>query len=736
MSARTRIAVLGGGPAGLSAACHLTDPALHPDWQDRWEVTVYQLGWRAGGKGASGRRGTAVPRPDGSGWALEGDQRIEEHGIHLFGNMYVNSMRMLKQCVEEVRWEPDAPVTTIRDSLLPSDYVQLQDRWDDRWHRAPAWLPGNDEDPWDPLADYADPAPIVRELLRTIEEVLTGHHEPDAGEHAAHAGVLAARRGWRARLEDAGVLSRLRHLVMTHAQPPATPAVAGPGSHDELGTAISALLEEVGRHVTPGDGVYAHIRTVWTQLELYGVLLKGVLADELLIKGIDTVDEEDYRDWFRRHGMSTLTLDANVVQMPALVCFEFVDGDPSGPPRMSASSYLMFLLRQVVARGHASYYFRVSTGETVIAPLYRTLVQRGVRFEFFSKVTSLEVDAAGTGLAAVHMDVQATVAHGGYDPLVHLGDGQVAWPDRPIYDQLDQGEELRRRHVDLESWWADWKAPAQRTLRVGSDVDVVISALPLPVLPLIAPDLPKVTGMDQALPGVATLAAQLWLSSSTAELGWPDLPGTDRVIVTGGVAPLGVADFSDSLRWEGWGADKPSGLLYLCGALTHRGDWPPASDHAVPALQAERVRAILAQWLRTAADVLPTAGGVPTQPGAFDLAHLWCPPLDGQPPPVGEERLDQQYWRANCDPNERYMQAPPGSSAARPQAWESGLTGLVLAGDWIFTGWNVPSFEAAVMSGMLASLTVTGSPTLEAIAGYGFLRTLPTPPPPVVADRS
>lgn len=78
------------------------------------------------------------------------------------------------------------------------------------------------------------------------------------------------------------------------------------------------------------------------------------------------------------------------------------------------------------------------------------------------------------------------------------------------------------------------------------------------------------------------------------------------------------------------------------------------------------------------------------------------------------------------------MQSPTGASAARPQAWESGLDGLVLAGDWIFTGWNVPSFEAAVMSGMLAAMTVTGAPALTDIAGYGFMRTSPTPPPPLI----
>ena len=49
---RTRVAVLGGGCGGLSAAWALTaTPAL----RERFDVTVYERSWRLGGKGASGR---------------------------------------------------------------------------------------------------------------------------------------------------------------------------------------------------------------------------------------------------------------------------------------------------------------------------------------------------------------------------------------------------------------------------------------------------------------------------------------------------------------------------------------------------------------------------------------------------------------------------------------------------------------------------------------------------------
>ena len=61
--AQEKVAILGGGMAGLSAAWRLSEPG----WRNRFQsITVYQRGWRLGGKGASSR----------------GDHgRIEEHGL-------------------------------------------------------------------------------------------------------------------------------------------------------------------------------------------------------------------------------------------------------------------------------------------------------------------------------------------------------------------------------------------------------------------------------------------------------------------------------------------------------------------------------------------------------------------------------------------------------------------------------------------------------------------------------
>ena len=42
-----KVAIVGGCSASCSAALTLTD---QPGWKERYDITIYQLGWRLGGK--------------------------------------------------------------------------------------------------------------------------------------------------------------------------------------------------------------------------------------------------------------------------------------------------------------------------------------------------------------------------------------------------------------------------------------------------------------------------------------------------------------------------------------------------------------------------------------------------------------------------------------------------------------------------------------------------------------
>src|ERR1041384_3669867 len=95
--AKERVVILGGGVSAITAAYWLTN---QPDWQNRYDVTVYQMGWRLGGKCGSGRNRKVA-------------DRIEEHGLHILLGFYENTFRTLRHCYRELGQRglrsPDAP---------------------------------------------------------------------------------------------------------------------------------------------------------------------------------------------------------------------------------------------------------------------------------------------------------------------------------------------------------------------------------------------------------------------------------------------------------------------------------------------------------------------------------------------------------------------------------------------------------------------------------------------------
>src|SRR6185436_13369510 len=111
-----RVAIVGGGCAAMTAALELT----RPEQEGRFAVTVYQMGWRLGGKGASGRG----PH-----------DRIEEHGLHLWMGFYENAFLLMRQCYEEAQRDPaTCRIATWRDAFTPDPWNGVADRTrDGRW---------------------------------------------------------------------------------------------------------------------------------------------------------------------------------------------------------------------------------------------------------------------------------------------------------------------------------------------------------------------------------------------------------------------------------------------------------------------------------------------------------------------------------------------------------------------------------------------------------------------------
>ncbi|MEM9530693.1 MAG: NAD(P)-binding protein, partial [Pseudomonadota bacterium] len=135
-SAKTRVAVLGGGLGSLSTVYHLTSD---PDWAEKYDITVYQLGWRLGGKCASGRN-------------LDCGERIQEHGVHMFMGFYKHAFAMMQICYQELDRPSGAPLATLDKAFKGHSRVTFKGKKTGTWHLKFPPTPGNPADAPDHLS--------------------------------------------------------------------------------------------------------------------------------------------------------------------------------------------------------------------------------------------------------------------------------------------------------------------------------------------------------------------------------------------------------------------------------------------------------------------------------------------------------------------------------------------------------------------------------------------------------
>jgi uncharacterized protein with NAD-binding domain and iron-sulfur cluster len=352
-------------------------------------------------------------------------------------------------------------------------------------------------------------------------------------------------------------------------------------------------------------------------------------------------------------------------------------------------------------------------GDVVFAPLYQALRQRGVDFEFFHRVDGLHLSPDRTTIETVSMGRQARVAAGvhRYEPLVRVR-GLPGFPTTPLVDQLAEAEGIEGQ--PLESHWCAWPDAERRVLHRGVDFDVAVLAIPVGMAGIVCQELiadrPEWRDMVANVATVATQAFQVWLREPEPVLGWPH-PGTT---MSGYAEPFDTwASMPQLIDTEDWpDDDRPASIAYFCGALA--APWPPvgvgAGDQAYRDHYAEQVRGRAVDFLDQKLRHL--------LPGAVDDDGFRWELLCGRDGRTGPAAFDSQYWTANVDPSDRYVQALPGTNRYRLRSDESGYDNLFLAGDWTDSGLNAGCIEAAVLSGLQAANAVLGRARNHRVVGY------------------
>jgi uncharacterized protein with NAD-binding domain and iron-sulfur cluster len=670
-----KIAILGGGVGAMAAAFYLS---AQPDWRDRYEITVYQQGWRLGGKGASGRNAQL-------------GQRIEEHGLHIWFGMYPNAFALMRAAYAELDRPADAPLATWDAAFRPHDYVALAEQtaqgWQS-WNMVLPRRPGELGVGSDPVTPWALTLSAIH-WLRYWQSSLRAISAAPGLEDGAFDTLLA-------------VANSLPRDARNHSE------------HDRaaLSRAIERADRQLRAHAQLGFSA-GESKHMLEGLNVVMTVMRGMLADGVFTRGFDVINGEDFRAWLARHGGDPeLCVNSTIVSGIYYLGFAFEDGDVARPSAEAGSALRWALRMSFSYRGSVMYRMQAGMGDVVFAPLYEVLAARGVRFAFFHRVEELVPD--GDAVGELRFSVQAALKHGRYHPLVDV-DGLPCWPSTPVWDQLDpaQAALMQEHGVDLESWYSDWpdlyckafgKPLPERRLVRGRDFDRVVFAIPPASLPLLAPRLldasPALAAAAQ-LRTTATQAAQVWFDVDLAKLGWTFQPGGQQPVLTAFSTPYDTwAPMDQVLAHESWPASyAPQSVSYFCSVFP-AGELPPQSDHGYPDRSFEEAR-------RNAVELLDQRIGALWPAAAHGFPWQWVhDPLQAQ----GEARFGRQFWRANVDPSERYVLSVAGSFGNRPTAGGSGLSNLYLAGDWLRTGIDAGCVEAAVMGGMQASRALSGYP--------------------------
>src|SRR3569623_2136273 len=188
------------------------------------------------------------------------------------------------------------------------------------------------------------------------------------------------------------------------------------------------------------------------------------------------LDSLDFRAWLSKYGAKTVSVNSAYITGMHDLGFS-LEG------QVGAGTALNGILRMCwTYKGAVMWKMQAGMGDTIFGPLYLVLKARGVKIEFFSRVDNLGLTPDGNSVATISIGQQVTLKTGEYDPLVPVND-LLCWPSEPRYDQLVQGEALKKSGEDLEDWWTAWPDAGTRVLKAGGDFDRVVLGCSVGVFP-------------------------------------------------------------------------------------------------------------------------------------------------------------------------------------------------------------------------------------------------------------
>ena len=399
-----KIAILGGGIGALTTAAELTSD---PSWKEKYEITIYQMGWRLGGKGSQ--------RPE--------QQMSTEFRSTAFicgWAFYENAFHLIRQAYNEAHQNnlmPTSPFTDARKAFSPMNYTPMMEQYKGQWKVwGIDWTPWTDEGrkefPGDPALfeqKLEPPTPLgfARLLLSHVtllldqkkvkHPILVRLYQDAAGHLANSIGsspVLPADtplpRVHTGLHRITAFLESIPHDVNAHA----------PELHADIAEWLKAFNDQIFRLVSGELEKDDDLRRFFIIVDTALAVVVGMIKDEVLTKGFLAIEQYDFIEWLDKHGCRHSVSPLTVGMYDA--CFAYQKGEVTGR-KMAAGSTLYGALRLMFTyKGALMWWMNAGMGETIMSPLYLVLKNRGVKFKLLPQSKQCRSlrrqSAASTGL--------------------------------------------------------------------------------------------------------------------------------------------------------------------------------------------------------------------------------------------------------------------------------------------------------------------------------------------------
>ena len=373
---KQKIAVLGGGVSAMTAAVYLTE---QDDWQSRYDITVYQQGWRLGGKGASGRNS-------------QFGERIEEHGLHVWFGAYVNSFKTIEKVYQQLDRGDEVAINTWQQALKPHSLVVLQEFIDNEWQTWPVdfpLIPGNPANGTLDLHYWQVLKLLIAWLHKWVEAL------EDEVDQSTKSTQLTTRKA-----RDKTLLAHLGNEVEQFFDSVESQAkTLFQQAADQVTEVVSTpklLINQLSRFLTVREGdkrlnnkkdqllVWYLVRKIrrWLRSEVNELIAEnptirrlyicvdlavamtlGMVRDKVYSRGFGYLNQYDFQQWLRRNGANDpLSVESAPVRGFYDLVFGFEDGDFSKPNVEAGVAALAMLRIMLCYRGGVMWKMQAGMG--------------------------------------------------------------------------------------------------------------------------------------------------------------------------------------------------------------------------------------------------------------------------------------------------------------------------------------------------------------------------------------